>query len=291
MDGSDVYALTEAPDGSLWAGTNRGIFALATPAEDGTAEASEPRWEPRNLIANTITKTAVETHMGKRVNVEKQVNDTRRELAGRVYALDFSGDAWLASTSSGLLTSRDKGVSWQGGAVVGSVNYLSVAVQGAVMVAAESNGVVISRDAGSTWNPIGIPTVLTRIRRLAFSADGTIWLGAREGVYFSRDKGKTWMWVDRLPLNDVDDLYYDAHMGSVLVSSRSSDQIFLINPKTLDWTWRKTGYRVSLIRASGERLLMASLNDGVLVEPKAATATQAGNAERESGTAEKTLSK
>jgi photosystem II stability/assembly factor-like uncharacterized protein len=286
MDGSDVYALAQAPDGSLWAGTNHGIYALIVTSDYGAAKASGPHWEPRNLIANTITKTEVETHMGKRVNVEKQVKDTRRELAGRVFALDLSGDAWLASTSSGVLTSRDKGESWQGGAVMGSVNYLSVAVQGSIMVAAQSDGVVISKDAGSTWAPIGIPTVLTRIRRVAFSSDGTLWLGAREGVYFSRDKGKTWMWLGRLPLGDVDDLCYDAHLDRVLVSSRSSDQIYLINPKTLDWTWRQTGYKVSLVRAAGERLLMASLNDGVLVEPK-----QTGNSETESGTAEKTLSR
>jgi hypothetical protein len=83
------------------------------------------------------------------------------------------------------------------------------------------------------------------------------------------------MWVHRLPLGDIDDLYYDASMGKVLVSSRSSDQIYVIDPKTLQWTWRQTGYRISLIRAAGERLLAASLYDGVLVEPLAPGEPQA----------------
>ena len=78
------------------------------------ADAPAAVWSPRNTIQNTLVKTAIETHYGKRVNVEKQVKDTSREMDGRVYALDLSGDAWLASTSGGLFTSKDKGASLAG---------------------------------------------------------------------------------------------------------------------------------------------------------------------------------
>ncbi len=100
---------------------------------------------------------------------------------------------------------------------------------------------------------MGIPTVLTRIHRVVFSTDGTLWLGAREGVYFTRDKGKTWMWVHRLPLAGVDDLYYDAHGNRILVSSRASDLIYAIDAKSLDWKWLQTGFRLSLVRSAGVR--------------------------------------
>jgi hypothetical protein len=73
--------------------------------------------------------------------------------------------------------------------------------------------------------------------------------------------------VHRFPLNDVDELRYDAHLGKVLVSSRSSDQIYVIDPKTLAWKWAQTGYRIARVRAAGEHLLAASLYDGVLTEP------------------------
>jgi ligand-binding sensor domain-containing protein len=112
-----------------------------------------------------------------------------------------------------------------------------------------------------------MPTALTRIHRIAFTPDGTLWVGAREGVYFSHDKGKTWMWVHRLPLVDVDDLYYDARLGKILVSSRASDFVYAIDPGTLDWKWWQTGYRISQVRAADGQLLAASLYDGVLVEP------------------------
>jgi len=159
--------------------------------------------------------------------------------------------------------------------VLDSVEYLSVAAHGSQLVAVRKERVILSTDAGQTWMPIGVPAMLTRIHSAAFSADGTLWLGAREGVYFTHDLGRTWLWVHRLPLSDVDDLTYDAHLGKILVSSRSSDQVYVIDPKSLAWTWTQTGYRINRVRAAGDRLLAASLYDGVLVESKTA-GTQTG---------------
>ncbi len=216
LDGRDVFALAESPDGTILAGTNHGIFALDESAPD-PPDASDnkpaPVWKPRNTIENTLVKTAIETHDGVRVHVEKKVKDTVREIGGRVYALDLSGDAWLASTTAGLFTSKDKGASWQGGPVMGTVNYLSVAAHGSLLAAVRQDGAVLSKDAGQSWMPMGIPAMLTRIRCVAFSPDGTLWLGAREGVYFTHDLGQTWLWVNRFPLNDVDDLTYRRQLG------------------------------------------------------------------------------
>ena len=139
------------------------------------------------------------------------------------------------------------------------------------MAAARADGAVLSKDGGKTWWPIGLPTMLTRIHRVVFAPDGTLWLGAREGVYFSKDQGKTWLWIGRLPFRDIDDLEYDATLNRVLVSSRTNDQVYSIDPKTMTWKWWRTGYRVVLIRVAGDRLVAASLDDGVLVEPPAAT--------------------
>ena len=281
LDGRDVFVLAQAADGTVLAGTSHGIFALdqgsdpnatgQSPATPG-ADAGKPAWQPRNTIANTRLKASTETHYGERINVEKQVKDPAFQLQSRVNALEVSGDVWLASTGFGLLTSRDRGASWQGGPVMGSNEYLSVTAHGALMAAARADGVVFSIDSGATWMPMGIPTMLTRIHRVAFSADGTLWLGAREGVYFTRDQGKTWLWIERLPFRNVDDLYFDAANGKVLVSSRTSDQVYSIDPKTLRWQWRQTGYAAALIRAAGDRLVAASLYDGVLIEPQAARA-------------------
>ena len=268
LEGRDVFALAQALDGTVLAGTSHGIFALEASVEPG----GPPVWKPRSTIANTIVRTATEILSGKHINVEKKVKAPMIELESRVNALDLSGDVWLASSNIGLLTSRDQGASWQGGLVMGSGEYLSVAAQGATMVAARSDGVVLSTDAGLTWMPMQIPKMVTRIHRVAFSPDGTLWLGAREGVYFTREMGKSWLWIERLPFRDVDDLCYDAFLGRVLASSRTSDEIYGIDPKTMNWKWWQTGYRIGLVRAAGERLVAASLYDGVLVEPQAAGA-------------------
>ncbi|MDR3751460.1 MAG: transcriptional regulator [Terracidiphilus sp.] len=261
LAGRDVFALAQAQDGTIVAGTSHGIFAL----EAGTA-GTAATWKPRNTIVNTIVKTSTEVHHGKRVSVEKQVKDKANELDSRVNALDLSGDVWLASTSIGLLTSRDQGATWQGGPAADSDEYLSVAVHGAVMAAARRTGLAISTDTGQTWMPVNVPAAISRIYRVAFSGDGTLWLGTREGVYFSPDQEKKWLWIERLPFRDVNDLYYDAQMNRVLVSSRVSDYVYGIDPVSLSWKWWRAGWNISLIRAFGGHLVAASLYDGVLVE-------------------------
>ena len=286
LNEGDVFALAQAADGTILAGTNRGIFALS--ARQGAASFAGASWQPRNNIQNSVlkvTETATDTKItktvngkkvtlikkGKGVETKKLVKDKPRELEGRVYALDLSGDIWLASTSSGLLTSRDHGASWQGGLVMGSSEYITAAAHGTTMAAARRDGVVVSTDAGQSWMPSQLPTGLTRIYRATFSADGTLWLGTREGVYFTRDEGKTWEWFERLPFRNVNDLYYNAQHDRLVASSRNSDFIYVIDPNKLTWKWRVIGgYRIQLIRAAGDRLLGASLYDGVVVESQAA---------------------
>jgi photosystem II stability/assembly factor-like uncharacterized protein len=290
LDGRDVFALAETKDGAIVAGTSHGIFVLGsgdppaltifappspenaasetpTPAE-GAPSGDALTWQPRNAIANTLLKTSTEIHRGTKVNIEKQVKVPVIQLASLVNALDVSGDVWVAATNYGLLTSHDQGATWQGGPVMGEGDYLCVTAHGNDMVAARDDSVVISNDAGQTWFPMGMPTMLTHIHRVVFSPDGTLWLGAREGVYFTRNLGKTWMYIIRLPLRDVDDLSYDPASKRVLVSSRTSDKIFAIDPKTMTWVWWPTGYQIALIRAAGDRLVAASLDDGVLLGPK-----------------------
>ncbi len=68
---------------------------------------------------------------------------------------------------------------------------------------------------------------------------------------------------------------YDPALKRILVSSRSSGQVYAIDPKTMTWDWWQTGYNIVLIRAAGDRLVAASLDDGVLMGPQVALA---GNA-------------
>ena len=298
LEGRDVFALAETKDGAIVAGTSHGIFVLGSgdppvsasnagmppvprtsgpgnaeiqPADEPAAadpSAAASTWQPRNNIANTMLKTSTEIHRGTKVNIEKQVKAPVIQFESLVNALDVSGDVWVAATNYGLLTSHDQGATWQGGPVMGFGDYLSVTAHGNDMVAARDDSVVISNDAGQTWFPMGAPTMLTHIHRVVFSPDGTLWLGAREGVFFTRNLGKNWMWINRLPFRDVDDLSYDPVSRRVLVSSRTRDEIYAVDPRSMTWVWWQTGYQIALIRVAGDRLVAASLDDGVLLGPK-----------------------
>jgi photosystem II stability/assembly factor-like uncharacterized protein len=269
LNGSDVFALAESPDGAILAGTNRGMYLLDTKSARGL----RPQWVPRNTIQNFLTRKSTVIRKGKKVPVETKVKEKPREFQGRVYALDLSGSAWLASTSAGLLTSDDRGTSWEGGPVLGSTEYVTVAVHGMIMAAARRDGVAVSTDGGKDWTWCTLPAGISRIDRVAFSADGTIWLGGREGVTLSRNQGKTWIWIERLPFRDVNDVYFDAAQNKILVASQNSDFVYAIDPAGLNWKWTRAGWKIHLIRAAGERLLAASLYDGVLVEPPSSVAS------------------
>lgn len=266
LDGRDVYTLAQSPDGVVLAGTNSGIFMLNGAAPGGA-------WVPLNTIQNTVTKKVTVIKKGKRITTEQQVPGPVVTLNSRVYALDLSGPAWFASTASGVLTSRDRGATWQGGPVLGSAEYITGSVHGSILAAARRDSVAISPDAGRSWNTATTPAGVTRINRVAFTPDGTLWLAAREGVYLSHDDGITWQWLEHLPMRDVDDLSYDPAAKRVLASSRASDWVFAIDPAALNWTWTRTGWKNYLIRSAGNHLLAASLYDGVLVEPPAELAS------------------
>jgi photosystem II stability/assembly factor-like uncharacterized protein len=260
LGGRDVFALAQSPGGAVVAGTNSGIFML-----DRDASA----WLPRNAINHgDAPRSDPKTNAAARKSTPRPASRALAEVIdGRVFALDLSGAAWLAATSGGLYTSVDKGVTWQGGPVMGVGGYLSAATHGSLMAAATSEAAVLSTDAGQNWMPLSIPAALAHMHGIAFSSDGTLWLGGREGVYFSRDQGKSWMWLHRLPLLDVDHLSFDPESGTVLVSSRTSDFVYAIDPKTLDWKWWQTGYPLATVRMDAGRLLAASVDDGVLAEP------------------------
>lgn len=277
LDGHDVFALAQAQNGTVLAGTSHGIFALPSTSANSGAPADPPlvaaTWHPINVLNSTLLEVTTKTIHGLRVNVEKKIKDPVTKLNARVSALSASGKVWLAATGLGLFTSTDQGASWQGGPVLGDSNYFTVAVHKAVLMAASPHTLVESRDGGRTWMPVNLPQMLKRINRIAFSPNGTLWVGASEGVYFTTDMGKSWKWLQRLPFRDVDDIYYDPTTHRILASSTLSDQVYAINPKNITWDWYQTGYNVLLIRSTGNHLLAASEDDGVIMQPRP-TATE-----------------
>ena len=266
LAGRDVFALSQAQDGTVIAGTNSGVFAL---------DQASGTWAARNTIVNTVAQEVRKVVRGKHVSTVQAV-EQKLELSSRIYALDLSTDVWVAAAEGGIYTSHDQGATWQGGPVAGSGDYRAVAAHGATMAAARPDSLAVSTDAGQSWMPVSIPTAITRVYRVVFSANGAMWLGTREGVYFSRDQGKNWLWLHRLPMVDVNGLTYDAQQDRILASSRGSDFVYSIDVKSLTWTWQKTGFPLYIVRSAAGHLIAASRTEGVLLESSAEQAQGAG---------------
>ncbi len=135
------------------------------------------------------------------------------------------------------------------------------------MIAGQRNSLMLSEDAGRSWKPIPMPSGLSGINALALSADGAIWTGGREGVFYSKDSGATWDAIKNLPLGEVGGLNYDPVLKRVLVSSRASTSIFGVDASGSPWKYWQAGWRVHQVLQQGNRLIAASLFDGVVLEP------------------------
>jgi photosystem II stability/assembly factor-like uncharacterized protein len=277
LDGRDIFTLAQAKDGTILAGTSHGIFALET--GDNFAN---PHWTMRSSIVNSGTRIVYENVNGRKISRLEAIKIPARALSARIYDFDLSTDLWAVAAAEGIFTSKDQGATWQGGLVLGSAEYRSIASYHGEILVARRTGAAFSRDGGVSWNPVGLPSKVKDIRTVAFSKEGELWVGAGDGVYFSRDfsqnGGKTWFWLEKVPVRDVGDLAFDSATGRMLVTSRSSPILFSIDPQTLAYTGMQTGFRLFLARTAGNARFAASLQDGVLTDPQPLKAAAPANA-------------
>ena len=288
LEGRDVFAFAQAKDGTILAGTNHGIFALQG---DPGNDFSHSHWVMRSTIVNSGTKISTETVNGHKISRLETIKIPARALSSRIYSFDLTTDLWAVASAEGVYTSKDKGESWQGGLVLGSGEYRSIAsYQGEILVARRT-GVAFSKDGGLTWDTVGLPSRIKDIRTVAFSQKGELWVGAGDGIYFSRDfsenGGKSWFWLEKVPVRDVGDLAFDSATGHMLVTSRTSPTLYAIDPVTLAHVDMQTGYRLFMARVAGASRFAASLQDGVLTDPQplkaSAPSTSPALAEKGSG--------
>ena len=142
LDGRDVFTLKQASNGTLVAGTNRGVFELA----QGTSA-----WHPINnvVVEKTVSRT-VKLKSGKTKTVSS-TSAVHSVLEGRVNDTDLGSTRWFAATSAGLFTSKDHGKVWMGGPVAGEKDFVSVQAQDGLVVAATRSTVLVSQNAGTAW--------------------------------------------------------------------------------------------------------------------------------------------
>jgi ligand-binding sensor domain-containing protein len=140
-----------------------------------------------------------------------------------------------------------------------------VGSHGDVVAAARRADLSISQDGGEHWSSVAMPARLTSVGALAATPNGVLWVGGREGAFYSEDNGQTWKTL-ALPISGIDNIDYDAGMGRVVITSWNSDLVFAINPDDKSWKWWNAGWRVRMVHSMDGHLVGASLYDGVVVQ-------------------------
>jgi photosystem II stability/assembly factor-like uncharacterized protein len=261
LQGRDVFSLSQSADGVIVAGTNAGIFRW-----DGT------NWQPTGKIVKSETKMSYVVRKGKRVKMEKTAIVPAGEIDYRISDVDVSGAAWYAATANGIFSSADQGATWEGGPVLGQKEFRQVVADGPMVIAAQRKALSVSQDGGKSWQPMAMPQKLMWLQSVAIAANGSVWLGGREGVFYSEDHGQTWAEMSTLPISDISGLSYDAGLKRVLVTSWGSNWVLAIDPADRTFKFWDTGWKVRHVHSSSGRLLAATSYNGVVLEPPKSSA-------------------
>jgi len=257
LDGRDVFSMAQAGDGTLLAGTGHGIVRW-----------NNGLWSPIGKIVAKEEKTVTVVRKGRRVKDTKVVAKDEGMIDGRVYSLDLTQASWFAATSNGIYQSDDNGATWQGGPVLEKKDYSIVKTAGPLVLASRREGLALSADGGQTWAPLPLPQHLTSANTIAVAPSGSLWLGGREGVFYSEDKGATWSQVNTLPISNINNLSYDSDLHRIMVTSWNSTWVLAVDEKTRNFNWWDAGWNVRSVRSLGGRLMGASLFNGVVIQPQ-----------------------
>jgi photosystem II stability/assembly factor-like uncharacterized protein len=261
LDGRDVFTLKQSHNGTLVAGTNKGLFELVSGSSS---------WHPiNNVVLEKSVSRTVTLKSGKKKTVTS-IASTHTLLEGRVSDTDLGSSRWFAATSAGLFTSKDQGKVWVGGPVTGEKDFVSVQAQDSLVVAATRSTVLVSEDQGKIWQPARLASYAINIRSVTVAPDGQIFVATREGAFHSADSGKSWNHVVAgLPDKDITSVAYDGSHKRLLATSGQTGVVF----ESADGgnTWQRgpdSGFPLRRISVVHGRYVAATPFDGVVAQPE-----------------------
>jgi len=260
LAGHDIFSLRQTRQGTLLAGTNRGIFAWGQ---------MDKAWHPINSIVRQAPEaegTVPPVAQGRKRQKPPDDPPERHELNARVAELEVAPETWFAATSQGLFASQDDGQSWRGGPVLGQRYFVAVHAAGHMVAAVTPAVLVVSRDGGRNWYAPNLPDNIAPIADVALGAGGSIWLASRGGAYGSTDGGETWqhaiVGIDAL---DVTSILYDSDDHRLLATTFTG----AFESTDLGRTWHRTGDPTARLRGlslGGGRLYARTDFDGVVTQ-------------------------
>jgi photosystem II stability/assembly factor-like uncharacterized protein len=261
LDGRDVFTLKQSHNGTLVAGTNKGLFELVSGSSS---------WHPiNNVVLEKSVSRTVTLKSGKKKTVTS-IASTHTLLDGRVSDTDLGSSRWFAATSAGLFTSKDQGKVWVGGPVTGEKDFVSVEARDGLVVAATRSTVFVSEDEGKIWQPARLASYAINIRSVTVAPDGQIFVATREGAFHSADSGKSWNHVVAgLPDKDITSVAYDGSHKRLLATSGQTGVVF----ESADGgkTWQRgpdSGFPLRRISVVHGRYVAATPFDGVVAQPE-----------------------
>ena len=213
-----VYA---APDDAWWVSLARGGLAR----HDSGARA----WKQ----VGTLAGDAPDASESRSQRGRGPARGARGAMPFRTVVTDmaFSSNAWYAATSEGLLASTDRGATWKwkpvGPLASLPVQSVRVSSNGERIKVVSLRGLVFSEDGGQSWTWHDLP--LNSGGALALDVplqdENTLVANAHNGLYISRDAGKTWeQAASGLPATPVQDF---AATGGIFVASMRTGGLYV----------------------------------------------------------------
>lgn len=222
----------------------------------------------------------------------------RQPLRSRVFDMAFTGDAWYAASSDGLLISRDFGSTWTQ-LPLGPMNMplpvrsVRVSRDGRQLWLVSLRGLVFSRDAGQTWTWHDLPVAAGGALRLEVASDNcasaadcnseVLLAIATVGLYVSRDGGRSWrLAASGLPEAPVHAL---AVANDAVLAAMQTGGLYISRDAARTWSRVEghlaDGFFPALMPGRSNLIYAASASDGVFavdLPGKAAAANStAGN--------------
>ncbi|GAC1424972.1 MAG: exo-alpha-sialidase [Acidobacteriaceae bacterium] len=268
LDGRDVFSLGQAADGTILAGTSHGIYRWSGAVwERANAEVVLAPVPASGKVKVVPSRAGAKAHAV--ASKPRPVVVKGKPFDGVVYGFTRVGEGMVAATSQGMLTGSANGKSWTSAASATRDEYHYVAAAKDTVAAASLNALEFSSDSGSTWRTLQLPPQFTQVTALAVDGQGGIWLGGRDGVFYSADAGANWKMMKDLYLRNPDCIFFDEAKNRMLVtSSGPGTTAFAVQLPTMQVTWWDTGWNLRFVRPIGDHLLAGTLFDGIVVQPR-----------------------